>query len=223
MNKAKAQHKVRFGPFRTSHFREQVDASFRRAFYSYLDRQIMPLLEGDIVRIGGRVHSHYDRPQFDGLPEVKHRYYYELTFHSAAGSEEANGEVDYDPATGAWTPSQVKPLRIWTLSEKLREKRSRELDHQISLEARHHEPVRPAKCPRCGSERVADIRYGYVLITPDLEAKLQAGKTCLGGCIVSHLDADPQWCCAGCGHRWGLTARGLARREILMRMGEDQK
>ena|ERR1017187_8281198 len=200
MHMAKVQHKVRFGPFRTSHFRKQVDAAFRRAFYSYLDREIIPFLEGDIVGIGGRVHSHYDRPQFNGLPEVKHRYYHELTFHSAAGTEDAHGEVDYDPATGAWTPSRVKPLRIWTLSEKLREKRSRDLDRQISMEARHHQPVRPTKCPRCGSKRVAEMRYG---------------------CFVSSDDSDPQWCCLACRNRWGLSARGLARREILKRISGE--
>lgn len=221
MRKAKFQHKIKFGPFRTSHYRKQVDAAFRREFYAYLDRQIVPCLEGDIVSVAGRVHSHYDRARFNGLSEVKHRYYFELRFGSAAGTEDAWGEVDYDPATKVWTPSRIKPCRLTTLSEKLWEKRKRELDHRISMEARHHQPVRPAKCPQCGSKRVADIVYGLVLITPDLNARLKSGRSSLGGCFVS--DDNPQWHCAGCGHRWGLTARGLARREILTRMHEDPK
>jgi hypothetical protein len=215
MHKARVQRKIRFGPFRTAHFGEQVDARFRRAFYSYLDQQVIPSLEGDIVRIGGRVYSHYDRPQFNDLAKVKHRYYYELSFHSAAGTEEAEGEVDYDPARDTWAASRLKPLRVKTLSEKRREKQSRKLEHQISIAARHHQPVRPAKCPRCGSKPVAKIIYGLVMIDAGLEADLKAGKTRLGGCFVS--DDNPQWCCAACGHHWGLTARALAKREILSR------
>lgn len=118
MRKARVQYRIRFGPFRTAHFRTQVDARFRRAFYSYLDQQVIPCLEGDIVRIGGRVSSHYDQPQFNDLAEVKHRYYYEL-------------------------------------------------------------------------------------------------------CFVS--DDNPQWCCGACGHYWGLTARALAKREILKRAPRGQR
>jgi hypothetical protein len=221
MRKARAQHKIKFGPFRTSHFREQGHAGFRRAFYSYLDQQVIPYLEGDIVRIDGRVYSHYDRPQFNDLAEVKHRYYYELSFHSGAGTEQAEGEVDYDPAKNTWAPSRLKPPRVQTLSAKLRGKQSRDLEHQISIEARHHQPVRPAKCPRCASKRVAEIIYGLVKIDEGLEANLKAGKTRLGGCFVS--DDNPQWCCAACGHYWGLTARALAKREILKRAPGEQR
>lgn len=221
MRKAWVQYQIRFGPFRTAHFRKQVDARFRRAFYSYLDQQVIPSLEGDIVRIDGRVYSHYDRPQFNDLATVKHRYYYELRFHSAAGTEQAEGEVDYDPARDTWAPSRLKPPRVQTLSEKLREKQSRDLEHQISVEAQHHQRERPAKCPACGYERVAEIIYGLVMIDAGLEADLKAGKTRLGGCIVS--DDNPQWWCAACGHNWGLTARALAKRAILKRAPGEQR
>ncbi len=221
MREAGVQYKIRFGPFRTAHFRKQADARFRRAFYSYLDQQVIPSLEGNIVRIGGRVFSHYDRPQFNDLAGVKHRYYYELSFRSTAGTEEAEGEVDYDPARDKWAPSRLKPPRVQTLSDKRREKQSKDLEHQISIEARHHQPVRPAKCPRCGSKRVAEIIYGFVMIDAGLEADLKAGKTHLGGCFVS--DDNPQWCCAACGHHWGLTARALAKREILKRASREQR
>jgi hypothetical protein len=215
MRKARVQHELRFGPFRTAHFRQQVDARFRRAFYSYLDQQVIPSLEGDIVRIGGRVYSHYDRRRFNDLVEVKHRYFYELRFQSAAGVEEASGEVDYDPATGVWTPSRLKPPRFVPLSYKRTEQRERDLERQISMEARNYHPVRPAKCPGCGCQRIAKIMYGYALMSPQLKGDLRARRVCLGGCIVSSDDSDPQWCCLACGHRWGLSARGLARREIL--------
>jgi len=118
MSSANIVQEVTFGPFRMSHLREQADDRFRRAFYSYLAQQVMPSLDGQIVRIDGRVFSHYDQPQFAQLPEVRLRYYYETSFSSTAGVEEAWGELDYDPSTASWTPSPVKPPRVRTLTQK---------------------------------------------------------------------------------------------------------
>lgn len=221
MAKTQLQYRVRFGPFRTLNFRQQVDGSFRRAFDSYVDRQVIPCLEGAVVRVAGRVFSHYDRPQFEGLAHVSRLFFYELSLYSAGGKEEASGEVDYDRATGVWAPSRIKPPRVITLSEKRREKRQRDLERQISSEARHYHPVRPARCPQCNSKRVAEIVYGYVLMSRQLKAALRAGRVCLGGCMYSH--DNPHWCCLACGNRWGLSARGLAKRQILRRMGGDPR
>ncbi len=220
MAKAIVQYKVRFGPFRTLRFRQQVDDSFRRAFYSYVDRQVIPCVEGAIVRVTGQVHSDYDRPQFEGLAQVSHLFTYELVLYSAGGKEKAWGEVDYDRATGLWTPSRIKPPRVFTLSERLRMERERELEHRILSEARHFHPVRPAECPRCGSDRVAAIQYGHVLFSPQLERDLRAGRVVLGGCFVSGDHSDPTWYCLDCDNRWGLSACGLARRKILEQTGE---
>lgn len=57
---------------------------------------------------------------------------------------------------------------------------------------------KPAKCPRCGSKKIARILYGmpdFNMIKEDLEA----GKIVLGGCCVS--DSDPSWQCVECDAR----------------------
>ncbi len=60
---------------------------------------------------------------------------------------------------------------------------------------------KPEVCPKCGSQRVADILYGLPIFSKELERELDAGGTVLGGCMVT--GDDPSWYCVECGHRWG--------------------
>ncbi len=55
MSSANIEQGITFGPFRMPHLSEQVNDRFRRAFYSYLSREVMPSLDGQIMRIEGRV------------------------------------------------------------------------------------------------------------------------------------------------------------------------
>lgn len=55
---------------------------------------------------------------------------------------------------------------------------------------------KPAACPKCGSSRIAQILYGYVIISEALERELKEGKIVLGGCEVT--DRDPSWQCTEC-------------------------
>ncbi len=104
MESAKFEQAVTFGPFQMPHLQELVNERMRQAFYSYLEQQVLPLLEGQVVRITGRVFSHYDRPEFAGIAEVSRRYYYEVSLSSQTGVEQAWGELDYDPDTATYAP-----------------------------------------------------------------------------------------------------------------------
>jgi hypothetical protein len=53
---------------------------------------------------------------------------------------------------------------------------------------------KPAKCPECGSARIADILYGLIAVSEKLEAEIKAGRITLGGCCVD----EPIWQCADC-------------------------
>ena len=212
MSLANIVQEVTFGPFRMSHLREQADDRFRRAFYSYLAQQVMPSLDGQIVRIDGRVFSRYDQPQFAQLPEVRLRYYYETSFSSTAGVEEAWGELDYDPSTASWTPSPVKPPRVRTLTQK----------HKVRAlqESHRYTPTRPAECPQCHCKQVAEILYGVPHHSEALQAELDSGRICLGGSWA--WDESPQWRCLSCKHEWGLTGYALALHEIEHREGQQK-
>ncbi|HGY54210.1 MAG TPA: hypothetical protein ENK44_00780 [Caldithrix abyssi] len=58
---------------------------------------------------------------------------------------------------------------------------------------------KPKKCPVCGSERIANIVYGYLDFTKQLEKEIEEGKIALGGCLVEL--GNPLWQCADCGTR----------------------
>jgi hypothetical protein len=167
----------------------------------------MPLLDGQIARVGGRVLSHYDQPQFAELAEVRFRYYYEVSFSSLSGIEEAWGELDYDPTSAFWIPSRTKPPCVRTLTQKRK--------GQAFYESHRYTAERPANCSQCGSEQVAEILYGFLHLSEAIQAGLDSGRICLGGSWS--WEKSPQWRCLSCQHEWGLTAYALALREIERR------
>ena len=58
----------------------------------------------------------------------------------------------------------------------------------------HFSRRKPAKCPACGSLRVARIVYGFP--GPQMIQDVESGRIALGGCCVS--DFDPAWQCLEC-------------------------
>ena len=64
------------------------------------------------------------------------------------------------------------------------------------MEERYNAPGKPDKCPHCGSNRIANILYGYPAYSEELEADRASGRITLGGCYVSN--DDPVWQCADC-------------------------
>jgi len=55
-------------------------------------------------------------------------------------------------------------------------------------------------CPKCKSNNVAQIFWGYANIE-SMEESLEKKEIVLGGCMVT--DNDPEWECNDCGNRWG--------------------
>ena len=58
-----------------------------------------------------------------------------------------------------------------------------------------------AKCPRCGSEDVLPIVYGYP--GPELFEESLAGQVRLGGCMVG--PDSPEFHCEVCDHEWRVS------------------
>lgn len=57
------------------------------------------------------------------------------------------------------------------------------------------------KCPKCGSENVAEYLYGLPAFSDEMQAKLDAGKVKLGGCMV--YDSMPSYYCNDCKKKFG--------------------
>jgi hypothetical protein len=59
-------------------------------------------------------------------------------------------------------------------------------------------PKAKPKCPKCQSEDVARILFGYP--SPEMFEGADRGDIVLGGCCVE-VD-DPDWHCKDCEHEW---------------------
>lgn len=57
------------------------------------------------------------------------------------------------------------------------------------------------KCPRCGSEHVAEILYGMPAFDDDLKQKLDKKEVYLGGCCISEI--SPRYHCNNCKKDFG--------------------
>jgi transcription elongation factor Elf1 len=61
------------------------------------------------------------------------------------------------------------------------------------------ETLKPKVCPRCNSENIVDIVYGYPL--PETKEKASKGEVKLGGCGI--YDGMPIYHCKDCGYEFG--------------------
>jgi hypothetical protein len=55
---------------------------------------------------------------------------------------------------------------------------------------------KPDKCPKCGSDIIADILYGLPAFSDSLEEEIKDNKIVLGGCCISN--ESPTWKCIDC-------------------------
>ena len=139
-----------FGPFKTEHHQRAVDDQFRKALIVWLVANVLPQVEGSVTRVEGRLYSHYDDQKFFGTNSIlKHRYYFEISFHSPEGTETAGGELEYDRDRDTFTPTKVKPWHVKTLSS---QRRLRELiDQANAIALRVRDGERDIACPNCSS------------------------------------------------------------------------
>lgn len=61
--------------------------------------------------------------------------------------------------------------------------------------------IKPEQCPDCGSNKIADIYYGYPPLKNErLKLAIDNQEIILGGCCIT--DFDPHWECVGCGSQF---------------------
>lgn len=65
---------------------------------------------------------------------------------------------------------------------------------------RYEFETKPKKCPVCGSVKIADILYGLIAFSKELENDINSGKVVLGGCVLT--GDDPSWQCVVCGTKF---------------------
>lgn len=62
------------------------------------------------------------------------------------------------------------------------------------FEATKMEKIEKGECPKCKSENIVKIIYGYP--SPSTMKKAERGKISLGGCCIG--ENDPNWHCKDC-------------------------
>jgi hypothetical protein len=55
-------------------------------------------------------------------------------------------------------------------------------------------------CPRCSSKDIADIVYGFIELSEDLDNSIQTGEVELGGCCIG--SESPNYKCNSCNNQW---------------------
>lgn len=61
---------------------------------------------------------------------------------------------------------------------------------------RYEYKTKPKNCPFCGSEKIANILYGYPVISEELNNDINSRRVVLGGCVIT--GDDPSWQCVVC-------------------------
>jgi hypothetical protein len=56
------------------------------------------------------------------------------------------------------------------------------------------------KCPECGSNSVARLVYGYIIMDEEFLKTLDSGKVAMGGCTIE--EDMPYLRCNDCWHSW---------------------
>lgn len=70
-----------------------------------------------------------------------------------------------------------------------------------------HDPVEPFEyfgryeCPKCRSDDIANILFGYPRYTEKLQNELNSGHLVLGGCSINE-DFQPDFYCNHCKYQW---------------------
>ena len=142
---------VEFGPFKTDYHRTTVDSKFRNQFFNYLERSILPQVEGKIDWVDGRLWSNYDEEIFVGEQSIaKRRYSFKIRFFSGREKQTASGEVEYFKEEGEFRVSRRFPPAVATL---LAKRVRRDIDKETGLIARRvRAGERDISCPFCGQK-----------------------------------------------------------------------
>jgi hypothetical protein len=172
----KVKNALQFGPFKTNHHRATVDSKFQSEFFDYLERSILPQVEGEIDRVDGRLWSDYDEEIFTGPQSIaKRRYSFKIRFFSGREKQTASGEVEYFEEKGAFEPSRRYAPSVDTLSAKKMRR-----DHDKNMELilkRFRAGQQNIPCPFCGSkisitawgEKIREIRCAKCLLLAHID------------------------------------------------------
>jgi hypothetical protein len=143
---------IEFGPFQTAYHREAVDGGFREALSEFLERELLPQLDGPFTGTQGRLTAEFDAEKYCGPNSaVRDAYKLEFSFIRKNGADEIKAQIYRDPKTGTFRPRfKGQPLILWTEKRKTEQQAFREaIDVMVKRihAGEHFQWV----CPRCST------------------------------------------------------------------------
>lgn len=166
---------MQFGPFNTEYHRTTVNSTFCKQFFDYLERSILPQVEGKIDFVDGHLWSDYDSEIFVGPESIaKRRYSFIIRFFSGRKKQTAKGEVEYYKEQGEFKPSRRFRPSVDSLSA---QRIQRDLGKEVGLIAqRYRAGDRDISCPFC-AQKISIKAWGEKIF----EIKCQK-------CFLVHID-----------------------------------
>jgi hypothetical protein len=171
---------VQFGPFETAYHRKAVDAEFREALSTYLEKELLPQVDEPFESTEGTLKAVFNEEKYCGPNSaVKDTYELEFSFLRSSGADCIRVQISRDQKSGSFRPRYPgRPMYLWTAARKQRQLTVREeIDDMVAriLNGERGE----WKCPQCGDLlRLVDSDHVFDL-------------TCLRGCFTYEYHRDP--------------------------------
>jgi hypothetical protein len=172
---------IQFGPFATSYHRSAVDDSFREAFSTYLEKELLPQVDEPFDSTVGSLVSAFADEKYCGPNSlVKDIYKLKFSLLRVGSSDDVETEIRRNPKTGLFSPRRkFYPLFLWTAKRKADEVKFREAVHDIVASVFNGGSA-PSACPRCAAE----LKLYYPSDLIDL--------SCSRGCFAYNFHFDPE-------------------------------
>lgn len=141
---------VKFGPFRTPHYQNTVDATFRTVFIAFLVQEVVPKLTISFDKMKGKVGSRHDHPRFLGPNSAcKYKFSFDGKFFQGPLRETVTLDFIYKHNIQTIQPV-FGGLHVFTVQEQQKlDHHSKQTDEILRL-IRAGE--RKIACPNCATQ-----------------------------------------------------------------------
>jgi hypothetical protein len=172
---------IEFGPFDATYHRAVVDDRFREALSEFLERELLPQVDGPFSRTQGRLTAEFNAEKYCGPNSaVRDAYKLEFTFLREHGADEIKAQIYRDPKTGSFRPRlNGRPLVLWTEKRKVEQQCFRDRIDQMVKRIQAGERSQWV-CPRC-SARLSLI-----------DSPALFDLSCPQGCFDYNFHRDPE-------------------------------